>query len=144
MDGIAVTWPWREGIAVGAGYTYAEIESDPEASPSLVEPALGMVKERAIIVVAEGATTTLKPAGQVFDKHKDRLGFNIPCDILGQVQRGGEPGAFDDPASCLAAVNRSYSWEEYGVVFGLKIIKLRHAFGRGKLVAKKKQNQMKW
>ena len=79
-------------------------------------------KEHAIIVVAEGAKYNAEALIHYFDEHKERLGFNIRATILGHVQRGGEPGAFDRilasrlGCGAVEAIDR----EEYGVLIGLK------------------------
>lgn len=57
-------------------------------------------KQHSIIVVAEGAASGLEIAEQV----KERTGFDTKVAILGHVQRGGMPTAFDRIlASCLGA-----------------------------------------
>ncbi len=111
------------GIAGGAEYTLLpEIESDPEEVAETLSLAYEHGKEHAIIVVAEGAKYNAEALVKYFEKHKDRLGFKIRATILGHVQRGGEPGAFDRilasrfGCGAIEAIDR----EEYGVLIGLK------------------------
>jgi 6-phosphofructokinase 1 len=111
------------GIAGGAEYILLpEIESDPEEVAETLNLAYEHGKEHAIIVVAEGAKYNAEALVQYFEKHKDRLGFKIRATILGHVQRGGEPGAFDRilasrfGCGAIEAIDR----EEYGVLVGLK------------------------
>lgn len=111
------------GIAGGAEYILLpEIETDPEEVAETLNLAYEHGKEHAIIVVAEGAKYNAEALVQYFEKHKDRLGFKIRATILGHVQRGGEPGAFDRilasrfGCGAIEAIDR----EEYGVLVGLK------------------------
>jgi 6-phosphofructokinase 1 len=111
------------GIAGGAEYILLpEIESDPEEVAETLSLAYEHGKEHAIIVVAEGAKYNAEALIQYFEKHKERLGFKIRATILGHVQRGGEPGAFDRilasrfGCGAIEALDRG----EYGVLVGLK------------------------
>jgi 6-phosphofructokinase 1 len=111
------------GIAGGAEYTLLpEVETDPEEVAETLSLAYEHGKEHAIIVVAEGAKYNAEALIHYFDEHKERLGFNIRATILGHVQRGGEPGAFDRilasrlGCGAVEAIDR----EEYGVLIGLK------------------------
>ena len=111
------------GIAGGAEYILLpEIETDPEEVAETLSLAYEHGKEHAIIVVAEGAKYNAEALIQYFEKHKERLGFKIRATILGHVQRGGEPGAFDRilasrfGSGAIEAIDR----EEYGVLVGLK------------------------
>lgn len=84
------------GIAGGAEYILLpEVESDPEEVAEKLRLAYEHGKEHAIIVVAEGAKYNASALVKYFDQHKDRLGFKIRETILGHVQRGGEPSAYD-------------------------------------------------
>jgi 6-phosphofructokinase 1 len=111
------------GIAGGAEYILLpEIESDPEEVAESLRLAYEHGKEHAIIVVAEGAKYNAEALTNFFDQHHDRLGFKIRATILGHVQRGGDPGAFDRilasrfGSGAVEAIER----EEYGVLVGLK------------------------
>ncbi len=111
------------GIAGGAEYILLpEVETDPEEVAENLRLAYEHGKEHAIIVVAEGAKYNAEALTNYFDQHHDRLGFNIRATILGHVQRGGDPGAFDRllasrfGCGAIEAIDR----EEYGVLVGLK------------------------
>lgn len=111
------------GIAGGAEYILLpEVETDPEEVAEKLQLAYEHGKEHAIIVVAEGAKYNAEALTNYFDQHQDRLGFKIRATILGHVQRGGDPGAFDRilasrfGCGAIEAIER----EEYGVLVGLK------------------------
>jgi len=110
------------GIAGGAEYTLIpEIEADPEEVAEKLRLAYEHGKSHAIIVVAEGAKYNARALIKFFEKHKDRLGFNIRATILGHVQRGGDPGASDRLLAsrlgngAIEAIDR----KEYGVLVGI-------------------------
>lgn len=110
------------GIAGGAEYILLpEIEADPEEVAEKLRLAYEHGKAHAIIVVAEGAKYNAEALTRYFEKHRDRLGFKIRATILGHVQRGGDPGAFDRLLAsrlgngAIEAIDR----EEYGVLVGL-------------------------
>ncbi len=84
------------GIAGGAEYVVIpEVETDPEEVAERLRADYGKGKAHAIVVVAEGAKYNAEKLGEYFKKHKERLGFDLRVTILGHVQRGGSPGAFD-------------------------------------------------
>lgn len=110
------------GIAGGAEYILIpEVETDPEEVAETLDLAYQHGKAHAIIVVAEGAKYNAEALIKYFEKHRDRLGFKIRATILGHVQRGGNPGAFDRILAsrfgngAIEAIDR----EEYGVLIGL-------------------------
>ena len=110
------------GIAGGAEYILLpEIETDPEEVAESLRLAYEHGKEHAIIVVAEGAKYNAEALTQFFDQHRERLGFKIRATILGHVQRGGDPGAYDRilasrfGSGAIEAVDRG----EFGVLVGL-------------------------
>ena len=110
------------GIAGGAEYILIpEVESDPEDVAERLSLAYEHGKAHAIIVVAEGAKYNADALIQFFEKHKDRLGFKIRATILGHVQRGGSPSAFDRLLAsrfgngAIEALDRN----ELGVLVGL-------------------------
>lgn len=110
------------GIAGGAEYILLpEIETDPEEVAETLRLAYEHGKAHAIIVVAEGAKYNAEALTRFFEKHKDRLGFKIRATILGHVQRGGDPGAFDRLLAsrlgngAIEAIDRG----EFGVLVGL-------------------------
>lgn len=98
-----------------------EKEIDPEEVAETLRVAYSRGKSHAIIVVAEGATYNAAKLMAFFEKHRERLGFSVRATILGHVQRGGDPGAFDRIlASRLGAkaVN-CIAKKEFGVLVGL-------------------------
>lgn len=110
------------GIAGGAEYILLpEIEADPEEVAEKLRLAYEHGKAHAIIVVAEGAKYNADALIKFFEKHHDRLGFKIRATILGHVQRGGNPGAFDRllasrlGCGAVEAIDR----EDFGVLVGL-------------------------
>lgn len=110
------------GIAGGAEYILLpEVETDPEEVAESLRLAYEHGKAHAIIIVAEGATYNADALTQYFEKHKERLGFKIRATILGHVQRGGDPGAFDRILAsrfgngAVEAIDRG----EFGVLIGL-------------------------
>jgi 6-phosphofructokinase 1 len=110
------------GIAGGAEYILLpEVETDPEEVAESLRLAYEHGKEHAIIVVAEGAKYNAEALTQYFEQNRERLGFKIRATILGHVQRGGEPGAFDRILAsrfgngAIEAVDRG----DFGVLVGL-------------------------
>lgn len=111
------------GIAGGAEVTVIpEVPVDPEDIAEEIRKAYACGKAHAIIVVAEGAKYNADGLNQYFTKHMERLGFEVRTTILGHVQRGGSPGAFDRLlASRLgAAATDAIDRKEYGVLMGLQ------------------------
>jgi len=110
------------GIAGGAEYILIpEVETDPEEVADSLRLAYEHGKAHAIIVVAEGAKYNAEALTAYFEKNKERLGFKIRATILGHVQRGGDPGAFDRILAsrfgngAVEAIAR----EDFGVLVGL-------------------------
>jgi 6-phosphofructokinase 1 len=84
------------GIAGGAeAVIIPEVESDPEAVARELRCAYDRGKPHAIVVVAEGARYNAAGLAAYFEKHRERLGFDLRVTVLGYVQRGAAPGAFD-------------------------------------------------
>ncbi len=109
-------------IAGGAeAVVIPEKEIDPEEVADTLRVAYSRGKSHAIIVVAEGATYNAEKLVAFFEKHRERLGFAVRATILGHVQRGGDPGAFDRIlASRLGAkAVTCIAKKEYGVLVGL-------------------------
>jgi 6-phosphofructokinase 1 len=110
------------GIAGGAEMVVVpEVETTPEAVAKNIQEAYEEGKAHAIVVVAEGAKYNVKRLEEYFTEHKDRLGFDIRVAILGHIQRGGNPGAFDRIlASRLGAhAVRQLLESDAGVLMGL-------------------------
>ena len=84
------------GIAGGAeAIVIPEAEIEPEALAEEIRSAYERGKPHALVVVAEGARYNATRLVEFFKANKDRLGFEFRVTILGHVQRGGTPGAFD-------------------------------------------------
>jgi 6-phosphofructokinase 1 len=78
-------------------------------------------KAHALVVVAEGATYDAEKLVRHFKENRERLGFELRATILGHVQRGGAPGAFDRLLATRlgAAAVRTLASGEHGVLMGL-------------------------
>lgn len=110
------------GIAGGAEYiVIPEFETDAEDVVNAIRKAYERGKAHALIVVAEGAKYNARGLEQYFSKHRDELGFDLRTTILGHVQRGGTPGAFDRLlATRLGAAATEYIAQgKFGVLVGL-------------------------
>lgn len=111
------------GLAGGAeAITLPEIETDPEELAETIQQAYEHGKSHALIVAAEGATYNAAKLTEYFEMHKERLGFSMRSTILGHVQRGGAPGAYDRILASKfgwAAVE-AIEQENYGVLVGQK------------------------
>jgi 6-phosphofructokinase 1 len=84
------------GIAGGAeAIIIPEVETDPEILAAELRAAYKRGKTHAIVVVAEGARYNGEELARYFRENQERLGFEMRVTVLGHVQRGGEPGAFD-------------------------------------------------
>ena len=83
------------GIAGGAeAVVTPELETDPEAMAAELRAAYARGKTHALIVVAEGAKYNAEILTRYFREHGE-FGFELRVTILGHVQRGGVPTAFD-------------------------------------------------
>lgn len=110
------------GITGGAeAITIPEVETDPEAIAGECRSAYKRGKAHAIVVVAEGAHYNAERLVGYFEKHRQRLGFELRATKLGHVQRGGAPGVFDRLlATRLGAAAIQQIVEQcYGVLVGL-------------------------
>ena len=84
------------GIAGGAeAVVVPEVPVDPEVLARDLDASRERGKKHAIVVVAEGASFGAEGLARYFQEHKKRLGFDLRVTILGHVQRGGAPGAYD-------------------------------------------------
>ncbi len=78
----------------------AEIVITPEHEPTMAEVAKSLGdayvrgKSHAIAVIAEGASYTATALTDYLSKDPD-VGFEVRLTILGHIQRGGKPSAFD-------------------------------------------------
>lgn len=84
------------GIAGGAeAVIIPEVEADPELVAEEIRSAYERGKNHALVVAAEGAKYNATKLAAYFDENHERLGFELRVTILGHVQRGGTPSAFD-------------------------------------------------
>jgi 6-phosphofructokinase 1 len=84
----------QAGIICGAEMVLVpEIETPFEDVAAMVDDAYKRGKTHAIIVVAEGATLNATELAQKITELD--LGFDTRVTVLGHVQRGGKPTAFD-------------------------------------------------
>jgi 6-phosphofructokinase 1 len=109
-------------IAGGAeAVVIPEFEMTPEEVAERISESYRKGKPHAIVVVAEGALNNAEKLQLYFTEHRERLGFDIRSTILGHVQRGGNPSAFDRilasrlGGAATAAIERG----ETGVLVGL-------------------------
>jgi 6-phosphofructokinase 1 len=83
-------------IAGGAeAVVVPEVETTPAALARKLAESYGRGKTNGIIVVAEGAKCSTEELLAYFKEREDALGYEIRATILGHVQRGGAPDAFD-------------------------------------------------
>ncbi|MFH1032587.1 MAG: 6-phosphofructokinase [Chloroflexota bacterium] len=110
------------GIAGGAEFVIIpEIDTDPDVVAARLRDDYKKGKAHAIVVVAEGASCNAERLQKHFIEHRDRLGFELRATILGHVQRGGAPTAFDRLLGTRmgAAATDCLARSEYGVLVGL-------------------------
>jgi 6-phosphofructokinase 1 len=84
------------GIAGGAeAVVIPEVPMPPEKLAEQFHDAYQRGKMHAIAVVAEGAEYDAEALVNYFKQHKSRIGWDVRATILGHVQRGGVPTAYD-------------------------------------------------
>jgi 6-phosphofructokinase 1 len=111
------------GIAGGAEMVIIpEVETNPELIADVLRESYEKGKSHAIVIVAEGAKYNALALDEFFSQHRERLGFELRVTILGHVQRGGYPSAYDRIlASRLgAAAVEELSKGNYGVLVGMR------------------------
>jgi 6-phosphofructokinase 1 len=110
------------GIAGGAeAIVIPERETDPEMLAAELRDCYKRGKPHAIVVVAEGANYHAEKLAAYFQKHRERLGFELRVTRLGHVQRGGTPGVFDRLLATQlgAAATEHLARGEHGILLGL-------------------------
>ena len=110
------------GITGGAEYiVIPEFETDAEDVVNAIRTAYKLGKAHALIVVAEGAKYNAHGLKTYFEKHHEKLGFDLRITTMGYVQRGGSPGAFDRLlATRLGAAATEYIAQgKFGMLAGL-------------------------
>ena len=104
----------------------AEMVCIPERSfvledvSKVVQDAYITGKNHALIVVAEGATPNIQEIAEFLRQHE--IGFDVRVTILGHVQRGGQPSAYDRLLATrlgVAAVNELLAGNS-GVMVGVR------------------------
>lgn len=108
------------GLAGGAeAIVIPERELPPEHLVELIHAAHERGKKHALIVVAEGSANNAHRLAEYFGQH--RLGFELRATILGHVQRGGTPTAFDRLLATRlgVAAMEALIRGEHGVLVGL-------------------------
>ena len=111
------------GIAGGAETVLIpEVETDPEAVAAELRAAYERGKPHAVVVVAEGATFNAEKLTRYFCDHHERLGFELRATVLGHIQRGGAPSAFDRLLATRlgAAATEHLVRGRQGVLLGLR------------------------
>ncbi len=84
------------GIAGGAEVILIpEVETTPEQVAEELQAAYAKGKAHALAVVAEGARFNAQDLATYFAENQARIGFGLRTTILGHVQRGGAPFAYD-------------------------------------------------
>ncbi len=97
-----------------------EVPTPPEKLAEEFNDAYQRGKMHAIAVVAEGAEYDAEALVNYFKQHKSRIGWDVRATILGHVQRGGIPTAYDRllgtrlGAGAVDALDRG----EHGVLVG--------------------------
>lgn len=110
------------GMAGGAeAIILPEAETPPEEVARELREAYQRGKSHALIVVAEGAYYNARRLEQYFQKHPEH-GFELRVTILGYVQRGGAPTAFDRLLGTRfgSAATDCLARGEYGVLIGIQ------------------------
>jgi len=110
------------GIAGGAELVLIpEVQTDPEEVAQGIRDAYRAGKPHALIVVAEGAAYNAEKLAQYFKEHAE-LGFELRVTVLGHVQRGGTPDAFDRLLATRlgAAATDCLARGDHGILVGLQ------------------------
>lgn len=72
-----------------------EVPTQPQEIANKIEAAYEKGKAHAIVIVAEGAEYNAEKLSNYFKDHEDTIGFDLRVAILGHIQRGGTPSAYD-------------------------------------------------
>jgi len=107
------------GIAGGAeAVVIPEVPISPESVAEAIREAYSRGKPHAIVVVAEGAEYNAQRLAEYFQR--ENLGYELRVTVLGHVQRGGAPGAFDRLLGTRLGVGavEALARGEHGVLVG--------------------------
>jgi 6-phosphofructokinase 1 len=110
------------GIAGGAEHVIIpEEDIDLDDLAARIRSAYERGKPHAILVVAEGAGCNAEALAHYFAEHQAEVGFQLRVTILGYVQRGGAPGAFDRLLATRfgAAATEAIDNGEHRIMIGL-------------------------
>jgi 6-phosphofructokinase 1 len=84
------------GLAGGAELVLIpEVETTLEQVSDVIEDAYVRGKAHCIIIVAEGWKPGTRSVVDYLKRREEELGFEVRLTVLGHVQRGGSPSAFD-------------------------------------------------
>ena len=84
----------QAGIVTGAELVLVpEVETDVDLVAQVMEAAYRRGKSHCIVVIAEGAKPSINELAETINSME--LGFSTRVTILGHIQRGGKPSAFD-------------------------------------------------
>jgi len=72
-----------------------EFEEDPPTIADELHAAYERGKKYALVLVTDGAKNSAEEIAKYFKEHGEEIGFELRVTILGHVQRGGSPSAFD-------------------------------------------------
>ena len=110
------------GVVGGAeAVVIPEAEISPETVAEELRSARDRGKRHAIVVVAEGSKYNATRLVDYFKQHSEQLGYEARATVLGHVQRGGAPSAFDRMLATRfgAAAIDQFSKGKHGVLVGL-------------------------
>jgi 6-phosphofructokinase 1 len=109
------------GLAGGAEMVLIpEVETEMSKVAETIEDAYVRGKAHCIIIVAEGWKPGTRALSDYLRERREELGFNIRLTVLGHVQRGGKPLAFDRLLATRlgAAAAQNLLEGEHGVMVG--------------------------
>ncbi|NDJ85615.1 MAG: 6-phosphofructokinase [Chloroflexi bacterium] len=110
------------GIAGGAeAILIPEVDFEPAEIAQELREAYQRGKAHGLVVVAEGAKYNAQAMVDYFRENHEDLGFGLRATILGHVQRGGMPGAFDRNLATRfgAKATEAIHKGDFGVLVGL-------------------------
>lgn len=111
------------GLAGGAeAIVIPEVPTTPEDVAKRIDQAYKRGKKHAIVIVAEGATCNAAAMMHYFEQRQDQARFAMRTTILGHVQRGGVPSAYDRllGARFGTAAIRALAQGQHGVMTALQ------------------------
>lgn len=111
------------GIAGGAEVVIIpEVETVPEQVVEEIQITYRRGKSHALIVAAEGAAYNAAALVRYVEERHPELGIEFRSTILGHVQRGGSPGAFDRLLGTRlgAIATEQLAADRHGVMVGMQ------------------------